>query len=138
MSTTNMIVGGAVVGGLLQLTLSLVLPEEKPIVVHSLRYEGGKVFQDRTITTEDEFFPAQWKAVIVSVETQRPVDGCSGQGFWPYPEGRKTAPIPLTEWVGSETCTPEYLQSLGGEFYPVAYWYWGNDKTDHTGETFRP
>lgn len=138
MSTSNLIVGGVIVGGALQLVAWTVLPEEQPIRVHSLIYQDGVVYQDRTVTTEDEFFPAQWRAVIVSASNNEPISGCSGEGFWPYTAGRRVAQIPLSEWVGAEGCTPEYLRSIGGEFYPVASWYWGNDKTSQTGETFRP
>lgn len=138
MSTTNLVIGGAVFAGVFQVAILAITPEVPPIQVHDLGYSSGTIHQSRTITTKDDFFPAQWRATIVSVDTGKPVVGCSGSGFWPYKEGHVVADIPLPEWVGSDACTPEYLRSLGGEFKPVASWYWGNDKTSHVGPPFKP
>lgn len=138
MSYINLTVGVVAVAGAAQLVINATLPSVPPIVAHSLTYIDGTVYQDRTVTSEAEFFPAQWKSVIVDAATDRPVPGCSGSGFWPYKSGRITAEIPLDEWVGSDTCTPEYLRGLGGEYIPVASWYWGGESTEKEGAPFRP
>lgn len=138
MSGINLVVGGIGAAIALQLAALAVLPDVKPIVVHSLNYSDGIVHQDRSITAEGGTFPAEWRASIIDTVTQKPVPECSGSGFWPYKTGRQTAPIPLHEWVGSDACTPEYLRGLGGEYYPVASWHWGNEFITKSGPVFRP
>jgi hypothetical protein len=138
MSTANFVVGMSLAAAVTQATLTLILPEAPPIDVHSLTYKDGLVYQDRTVTADSDYFPAEWRASIVDHLTRIPVDGCVGSGFWNYPAGRKVAEVPLTEWVGSDTCTPEYLRGLGGEFYAVASWHYGNSSTIATGEPFKP
>lgn len=136
MSTSQFAVGFVAVLGLGQLALTSILPEPKPITVHSLTYEGGAIFQDRTVTAEDEFFPAQWRAYVMDAATDKPIPECTGEGFWPYKTGRGTFELPLAEWTGNAACTVEFLRSYGGEFYPVASWHWGNDFEKATGAVF--
>ena len=138
MSTIHLAIGMTLAAGVTQAALMVVLPEPEAITVHSLTYIDGVVHQDRTVVAENETFPAEWRAFIMDADTKLPVDGCSGSGFWPYPKGRRVADIPLPEWVGSETCTREYLTALGGQYYPLASWHWGNDGTSKKGKTFTP
>lgn len=136
MSTSQLAVGFVAVLGLGQLALTSVLPEPKPITVHSLTYQGGAIFQDRTVIAEDEFFPAQWRAYVMDADADKPIPECSGEGFWPYKTGRGTFELPLAEWTGNDACTVDFLRSYGGEFYPVASWHWGNDFEKATGPVF--
>ena len=138
MSYTNLAIGGAVVGLILQATVSSILPETKPIIVHDIFYADGLMYQDRTVTTDGGFFPAQWKAFIVDADTNKAVEECSGEGFWPYEAGRINVDMTLARWTGDDRCTVEFLRDLGGCFYPVASWYWGNDFTRAEGEEFCP
>lgn len=138
MSTAHLVAGVVGASVILQGLVSLALPDLPPIEVHSLTYKDGIVHQDRTVVAEGDTFPAEWRAFVMDANTKQPVDGCSGSGFWPYKAGRRVAEIPLPEWVGSETCTREYLASLGGEYYPLASWHWGNDGTSKKGKPFTP
>lgn len=136
MSTSQFAVGFVAVLGLGQLALTSVLPDPQPIVVHSLTYDAGMIIQDRTVTAEDQFFPAQWRAYIFDASTDKPIEECSGSGFWPYEAGRQSIPMSLQRWTGNTACTVDFLRSYGGEFYPVASWHWGNDFEKATGATF--
>lgn len=140
MSTSQVLAGAFVIGGALNLAISAALPDISPIVVHDLSYAGGVVYQDRTVTTagSNTTFPARWSAFVVDTRTGLPVDACAGEGFWAYPEGRKTYPIPLPDWVGSEACTASHLREHVGPFKLVAAWHWGNDETTFESEAFRP
>lgn len=139
MSTAQLVVGVVAASAMAQGLVSLALPDVSPIEVHSVEYNNGIVTQSRTVTAEGDFFPAEWRAKIYSASTNIPVDGCDGSGFWNYTTGYLDAPIPLHEWVGSDICTPEYLRSIGGEFYPMASWHWGNDQTKpKRGPNFKP
>lgn len=137
MSVANVVSGFAVGGALIHLAINVAFPVP-PIVVHSLNYKDGKIHQDRTITTDSNFFQARWDAFIISADTKRPVAGCSGTGSYPYPEGRKVADLSIPKWTGAKGCTPEYLRTIGGEFIPVAFWYWGEDSVDKEGPAFKP
>lgn len=132
------ITGGALIGAGLLSVGDLAIPTYRPIEVHSLKYNNGIVQQERTITTEAEYFPAQWQAAVYSMETGLPVPFCEGGGFWNYSAGHAVANIPLDEWSGSEACTAEALRELGGSFQPVASWHWGDEFTLHKGEVFKP
>ena len=138
MSTAQLVVGVVAASAMVQGLVSLALPDVQPIVVHSLDYRAGVVHQDRTVNTDAEFFPAEWRASVIDADTKMPVEGCSGRGFWNYTSGRYTAPLDLPEWVGQDGCTPEYLRTVGGEFYPVASWHWGDEYTKKTGDKFKP
>ena len=105
-----------------------------PIEVHSLTYRDGIVIQDRTVTTDTDYFFAFWTAKIVQAESRIAVRHCQGDGSWPYSAGRIAAEIPLDEWVGSSSCTPDSLPP--GTYIPVASWSWGGDSTSHEGEPF--
>lgn len=138
MSTAHLAIGSVAVLAAAQGLLSLVLPDVSPIEVHSLQYSSGTMVQSRTVHAEGEFFPAEWRAEIHDADTGRPVEGCTGSGFWNYQTGHLDAEMTLMRWTGSDTCTPEYLRSLGGQFYPVASWHYGNDETAKRGRTFTP
>ena len=137
MSATQMLravllVGGVSVAGL-NGVIKAVLPEIPPIVAHSLEYKDGVILQDRTVTVEgDGVFWAQWEAQIVYAETGDAVPGCTGSGSWNYKAGTKTYEIPLAEWVGAASCTPEALPA--GCYKPVAAWAWGPDQTSAIGK----
>lgn len=139
MSYANLAVGAILVAGALQLAVTTVVPDTRPIVVHSLNYVDGMIHQHRTVTTETGgFFPAQWRAFLVDADTKKAVEECSGAGFWPYESGTITAEMSLARWTGNEGCTVEFLRELGGEYCPVASWHWGNDSTSKQGDCFRP
>ncbi|MBM1556656.1 hypothetical protein JQV19_08350 [Sulfitobacter mediterraneus] len=138
MSTAHLAIGSVAVLAAAQGLLSLVLPDVSPIEVHSLKYANGIMTQSRTVSADGEFFPAEWRAEIHDADTNKPVEGCAGSGFWNYQTGHLDAEMTLMRWTGSDTCTPEYLRSIGGRFYPVASWHWGNDGTSKKGGTFAP
>jgi hypothetical protein len=137
MSATHVVTGFTLAAAIVQGVILVTFPIP-PIEVHSLNYDAGVIHQDRTITTDSEFFPAEWRATIISAETFLPVAGCTGRGFWNYTEGNRVAELALPVWVGQDGCTREYLQMIGGEFYPVASWHWGDEFTKQTGRKFRP
>ena len=94
MSTIHLAIGMTLAAGVTQAALMVVLPEPEAITVHSLTYIDGVVHQDRTVVAENETFPAEWRAFIMDKATKKPVEGCSGSGFWPYPSGNRVAKIP--------------------------------------------
>lgn len=127
-----LLVGGVSVAGI-NGVLKTVLPPIQPIVVHSLEYKDGAILQDRTVTVEGGgVFWAQWKAQIVYAKTGETVPGCTGSGSWNYKAGSKAYAIPLAEWVGAASCTPDALPV--GCYRPVAAWAWGTDQTSHIGK----
>ena len=132
MSLTHTVAGvGVIAGGLVALT-GLVIPEVPPIEVHALQYEAGVIHQDRTVTTESEYFFASWRAEI---KDQSGLIVCEGGGTWNYTAGQFVAAIPLDVWVGDEGC----LERLtAGPYTPIASWFWGSDQTTHVGEPFTP
>ena len=138
MSTSQFAVGFVAVLGLGQLGLTSILPEPKPITVHSLTYVNGSIIQDRTAVADGDYFPAQWRAFIFDTVTNKPVPECTGTGFSPYHSGRIAVNLKLTEWTGRDECTPEFLRERGGTYYPVASWHWGNDFEKATGGVFEP
>lgn len=138
MSFSQLLVGTSIVGATLNLVVLSVLPDPAPITVHSLAYTQGNILQERTVKTEGEYFPAKWSAAIYSVDTGEPVSLCTGNGFWNYSSGYRTAEIPLNEWVNRDECTIEVLRKVGGSFQPVASWHWGDDFTIHKGVVFTP
>lgn len=131
MSALNLTFGTAGVALALHLGLSAVLPEPKPIVVHDLRFdpEQSEMVQDRTVTTDHEFFYAHWVAQFLD-EDGRAV--CSGEGDWAYTAGRASARMSIQRWVGDEGC-----QLVEGEKYTArAAWLWGDDQEAKTSEPF--
>ena len=134
MSGFNLTIGIPVMALAGSFVVGAVLPDPDPITVHSLKYESGIIFQDRTVETEGEIFYATWTAEIVAAESDEVV--CRGEGSWPYSAGRREAAIPIDEWVGEAGC----LQSLdvSQQYYPRAAWFWGEDQTSHAGEPFTP
>ena len=121
--------GAALIVGAIQLGVVPLLPSPPPIEVHSLVYEGGLMLQDRTVRTENDLFPASWRAAIYNAETDKPIEECVGSGFWNYTAGRNTFPIPVDEWVGRDECTVDFLRALNVDVYGVASWHWGDDHT---------
>lgn len=107
------------------------------IVVHDLHYENGHIVQDRTVSADGDYFFAGWRAQINYASTGSPVPGCQGDGQWNYPVGRREFNIPLSEWVGSDQCTPDSLDPAL-DYVPVATWFWGSDQEVHTGGAFKP
>lgn len=132
MSTLNLSLGVAFVSGALSVVVGAILPELQPIEVHALTYSDGIIHQERTITADGDIFFASWKAQILDADTMGVV--CEGQGTWNYPVGYKVADIPLAEWVGQDSCTPDSLPA--GEYIPRAVWFWGSDQSTQTGEVF--
>lgn len=151
--TKTLTVAAGIVASYLAVTAMLAPP---PIEVHSLRYDGGFIYQDRTVTVRDESGPkddetddevdvvvvpsaarffAFWNAQLIYADTGGVVEHCKGGGSWPYKAGRIVARIPLHEWVGSDDCTPDSLDP-SRVYIPVAAWSWGDDGTSHEGEPF--
>lgn len=132
MSLTQTLAGiGVIAGGLVALT-GVVIPKVPPIEVHVLEYEAGMVHQDRTVTTDAEFFHASWVAQIQD-SGGRVI--CTGEGSWPYSAGTRIVDIPLDEWVGDEGCLDRLT---AGPYTPIASWFWGSDQTTHVGDPFMP
>lgn len=132
MASLNLSLGVMVVSAAGSLFLGAVLPDVRPIEVHSLTYTDGIIQQERTITADGDVFYAHWTADILDAETMESV--CEGGGSWDYPVGYAVAKIPLADWVGDENCTPENLSP--GTYIPRAVWLWGSDQTTQTGDPF--
>ena len=133
MAATQTIFTGSIGGLVLAGFLSAVLPQPKPIVVHSLTFKDGMMHQDRTVTVEDgEVFFARWEAKVVDAYSGDLIPGCKGGGVWNYTKGHKVYVDTLENWVGSEACTYESLEP--GAYKGVAAWYWGTDQTSQTSE----
>lgn len=130
MSLTHTITGLATLGVVAQLAIMTILPEPKPIEVHSLTYDSGVVTQDRTVRTYAPFFYASWSAKVTTLSGD-PVGGCEGGGSWNYEPGRIAFDMPLGEWVGSDQC-----QLQPGEYRLVASWFWGADQETHKSDIF--
>lgn len=133
MSMIQSITAGAFVAVAVSAAISLVIPE-KPIAVHSLSYQNGNIVQDRTIEADGDVFFMRWQAEIVNANTGRPLPHCVGSGSWNYTAGRLEVAIPLSEWTGSEFCTPSSLPP--GEYYPRAVYIWGDNQLSARGEAF--
>jgi hypothetical protein len=133
MSATQLMLGAAPLIFLGTLALDVMTPAPPPIVVHDLHYDGGLIYQDRTVFGDGDpgGFYAQWTARLIDASTGDTVPGCAGEGAWTYQPGRIVKPIPLAEWVGSDECAPP-----PGQYVPIASWYWGYDQTSHQGQPF--
>lgn len=131
MSVGHTITGLAALGLGAQLLLTAILPDVKPITVHSLTYSEGIIEQDRTITTDAPFFYATWRAQIIDAGTGKAVPGCVGSGSWNYTQGRSAIAMPVKVWVGSDDC-----ELTAGSYRPIAAWLWGSDQEVHRGEVF--
>lgn len=133
---TQSVLGVGIVAAVVAITLKTALSPFAPIPldVHSLVYEAGTVFQDRTITTDGTAFYAQWAAAVIDVATGDPVPWCSGSGSFPYQPGHKVKEFPLATWVGNENCTPENLNP--GTYFLRASWQWGTEQTSKDSEPF--
>ena len=136
MHTLSTWVGGAVLAAGAFIATEVIFPTP-PIVVHSLTYKDGLIYQDRTVDTDSGTFFAQWNATILDGNGV-PVSFCTGKGTWDYPAGRVVAEMDLARWTGNKNCTPEALREIGEIFAPQAVWHWGEDSTGKTGLSFRP
>ena len=134
MSFSQTLIGGAGVFGVAMMAFNAVLPGPENIVVHSLEFDGLNVKQDRTVTAEGSHFWASWSASVIGPDGKA-LDWCVGSGSWPYETGRKSFDIPLAQWVGSESCTPESLPR-NVILTPVAVWNWGDQNTTYHGKPF--
>ena len=115
-----------------------VTPPPPPIVVHSIRYDGGQVLQDRTVTPNgaNAVKLLQWSAQVVYAGTGRPVPGCTGAGSWPYDRGRLTVQFDLPEWVGNAACTPDALPR-GVDLHLRGVWAFEGRQVVATSPVFR-
>lgn len=142
MSSTQFAMGGVAVAGILQLAVSVVLPDPSPIVVHSLRYVESCTYrgvqyencieQDRTINSDDEFFYMFWEAAIR--DDNGPVEECSGGGSWKYAVGRSAVAMPGSVWTGNDACDIGALPP--GKYTPIAVWYFGEEQVAKRGAPF--
>lgn len=117
MQIAQTILGGFAVLGAIQLAVinNLPSPPGDPIVVHSVALDGGRVVQDRTVST-DATFTAKWRSEIVNDRTGEHVPWCSGSGVWDYQPGRVAPVMSLSEWVGNPECTLDSLPP--GQYQP--------------------
>lgn len=107
MSTTNFLIGGAVVAGALQIAVSALLPDVDFLTVHDIGYENGVVQADRTINRSEV---ADWRVTVVPVDRDGPI--CNTipgpemhQGWSPYVQSeRATREFSLDVWVGDPGC----------------------------------
>lgn len=104
---------------------------DPPIVVHSLVYDGGRVTQDRTVTSEGDTFYANWAAIVVDAAG---IPKCSGDGNWAYSVGRRGAEMSLSEWTGDKDCGSKLIP--GQQYRLKASWFWGDDQTSATSAPF--
>jgi len=109
MSAAQTIPAGLILVAVVSLIPGLFLPAPPVIEVHSLSYSNGNVRQDRTVSGPGDVVLMSWSAQVVFAETGDPVPGCTGAGSWPYQTGRRAFEMPLSDWVGSPSCTPESL-----------------------------
>ena len=133
-TTAQTVIGGSIGGVFLSVAVGLFIPDPKPIEVHSLFFNGEKMLQDRTVTTDGEVFFARWEAKIVDAYSGDVIPGCKGGEPWNYTAGHKVADMTLEEWVGSEACTYESLEP--GAYKGIASWYWGTDQTSASSNIF--
>lgn len=131
MSVGHTITGLAALGLSAQLLITSILPEPQPIVVHSLDYKDGVVYQDRTVTTDGPFFYATWAAEVIYASTGDTVRGCAGGGSWNYEPGRIVADMSLDRWTNTDNCVLD-----AGTYQLVASWFWGADQEVHKSEVF--
>lgn len=134
MSMVNTVLTGAVIWGVATVWLRMVLPEPVPFVVHSLAYSEGVVTQDRTITTDEPAFFAQWTATVENADTGQSLRRCEGSGANGYPPGRMAVSFTLEEWTGRDNCTVASL--LPGHYTLRATWRWGEESTAMKSEPF--
>ena len=111
--------------------LGVVLPDVKPIVVHSLAYSDGVIHQERTVRADGDLFYATWRAEI---EDSTGLAVCSGQGAWNYKSGYLVADMSVDKWTGDATCSSKLKP--GVSYTPVASWFWGSDQTSKRGAAF--
>lgn len=134
MSMTQTIIGGALMVGMGTALLHAVLPSPTPFVIHSLAFVDGVVEQDRTISTNDYAFYAQWATAVINADTQEPVTGCMGSGAFPFRAGRSTKHYYLQDWTGQTDCT---LDNLGpGSYYLRGSWQWGEQQASMESPVF--
>jgi hypothetical protein len=105
------------------------MPTPSPIQVHSLRYEGGYIVQERTV--EMPAVVAEWKAEIVT-KSGEVVPNCHGSGFWRYAGGYSAPRFSVAEWVGNPLCVIP-----PGEYFPRATYSNGAFEVVKRGDFFK-
>lgn len=134
MTASHLVTGFAVLAGVMHLGLNAILPALPPMVVNDLRWQAGKIIQDRTIRAEGGAFYAGWAAGVVNADTGLSVRWCEGSGAFAYEPGRKVIEFALQEWTGRAECTAESLPP--GRYFPRAVWSWGIHQTAKDGPIF--
>ena len=134
MSVLETIIGGAALTIVLNFTVGAILPDAPRIEVHSIRYAGGQITQDRTVNSDAEVFRMHWTAEILDEVTGDTVPWCQGSGDFAYQSGRRAKTMPLDVWVGNAKCTPESLPP--GRYEPLAVYEWGDTQVIGRGEVF--
>lgn len=133
MSTTQLAVGVAALSMIGSGIVSLVLPQPAPFIVNGLRMDAGIITQDRTITTDQTAFYAQWAATVEDA-TGESIRRCEGSGANAYSPGRKAVTFRLEDWTGKPGCTWESLPP--GLYALRASWRAGEWSTSIKSETF--
>lgn len=134
MSMTQTIIGGTALVLALNWAVGAILPEPIPIDVISLSYADGMVTQERTITTDQTAFYAQWAATVENADTGDSIRWCEGSGANAYPPGHRAVVFTLADWTGNQRCTPESLPA--GRYALRASWRWGEHSTSRKSEVF--
>lgn len=124
MSLTNTVLGAAFVAGSMQIAITVALPEEKFLAVHSVDYSDGHVTADRTLRWETV---ADWHVTLVSSMDDAPVcqtihGAGHHEGWSKYSAlGRSESSMHLDIWVGAPGCL-ERLKSSPGEYSQYITW----------------
>jgi len=134
MSMTQTLIGGGALVLALNFAVQAILPQPTPIVVHGLTYLDGAVIQERTISTDQTAFYAQWAVTVENADTGESLIWCEGNGANAYPPGHRVVQFTLADWTGRTTCTPESLPP--GRYALRASWRWGGDGTSAKSEPF--
>jgi len=133
MSMTQLAIGIAAMSAIGSAALQLALPRPVPFEVASLEVKDGAVLQDRTVTTDQPAFYAQWAATVETASGDS-IRGCEGNGANAYMAGRKVVTFSLEDWTGKPSCT--YASLKPGVYRLRASWHWGEHYTSKTSPTF--
>ena len=135
MSATQAATGVALMGGLIGLIVSALLPEPPPIMVASITYENGMITVDRDIIGDGNTSVYMRRSTELLDGNGERVLHCAGIADINYPVGHVVRTVPLAQFIGEPACTPDSLAP--GLYTPNTIYVAGDRQVQARGETFR-